>query len=268
MNNAGRIVKARRTSDFTQVPNEPLQRPDLSWKAKGLLCYLLSLHDDWVLHLSELPEHSTDGAASTRTAFKELQEAGYILSKKVRQTGSSLYGGWEHIVYDTPQAETAQNKQSTVNAVFVDTAAADATSADAKTTLYSNTNSTKTEHSTKTVEAELWPTFDDFWRLYAYAKEEKKCIDLWKKKDQRTKELIMAHLKDYIPSTPDKKYRKKPYNYLKNDGHNDEIINSSDARRIVGAGTNKNREHLAGLAKGYSERHSGGSSPGGNNRQP
>lgn len=230
MNNVGRIVKARRSNDFTQVPNDILQDPELTWKAKGLLCYLLSLHDDWVVHVSELHSHSKEGLAATRTAFKELQEAGYILSRRVKQDSGNLYAGWEHVVFDKPQPGNTQNKEIFVNAPAASAKPVDAPVVDAKTTPYINTNSTNTEESI------IWPTFNDFWTKYDKVKDEKKCREVWKKIPQAVRELIMEHLGKYIPATPDKTYRKNPYNYLKNDGYRDEIITATEAKRIVGNG--------------------------------
>ena len=67
--------------------------------------------------------------------------------------------------------------------------------------------------------------FSDFWNLY-----DKKVGDLPKlkkkwallKDKERTK--VMDHLPLYVPSTPNKKYRKDPYTYLNNSGWTDEII--------------------------------------------
>jgi hypothetical protein len=41
------IVKAKHTSEFFQMNNAPVQDPGLSWAARGLLAYLISLPEEW-----------------------------------------------------------------------------------------------------------------------------------------------------------------------------------------------------------------------------
>jgi hypothetical protein len=69
-----------------------------------------------------------------------------------------------------------------------------------------------------------WPSFNDFWNLYDKKTSRPKCEKLWKKLDHRAREQIMLHLTSYIPATPDKKFRKNPETYLRNEGWNDEVI--------------------------------------------
>jgi len=49
----------------------------LSWKAKGQLAYIMSLPDDWEIHVSELHTHARDGRESTASGLNELHAAGY-----------------------------------------------------------------------------------------------------------------------------------------------------------------------------------------------
>ena len=56
----------------------------MSWKAKGILAYALTLPDDWTFHISELARHAKDGEDSLRTGFKELKELGYVKRYPVR----------------------------------------------------------------------------------------------------------------------------------------------------------------------------------------
>jgi hypothetical protein len=46
----------------------------MSWKARGILIYMLSLPDDWEVHLSEIAKHSEkDGRDSFASGIKELE---------------------------------------------------------------------------------------------------------------------------------------------------------------------------------------------------
>ena len=72
------MIGKRIDGPYTVIGNAAAQDSQISWKAKGLLIYLLSLPKDWNIRLSELARHATDGIDSTRKAMDELLNAGYI----------------------------------------------------------------------------------------------------------------------------------------------------------------------------------------------
>jgi hypothetical protein len=95
------IKREKRSTPFVQIDKRPLQNKELSWKAKGILAYILSLPDNWQLYLNELKEHATDGRDSTASGFKELVESGYIVKSRIRKAGQ--FKGFDYIVSETPQ---------------------------------------------------------------------------------------------------------------------------------------------------------------------
>ena len=74
--------------DYTCVCNHAIRNKNLSFKAKGLFVYLLSLPDDWELYKSELKDHSKDKRVSIDLALNELIENGYLKISKT-QCGKS-----------------------------------------------------------------------------------------------------------------------------------------------------------------------------------
>lgn len=72
-------------------------------------------------------------------------------------------------------------------------------------------------------EAYVWPSFFDFWDKYDKKVGKPKAEVYWKKIDQGGREKIMLHLNSYVLEV-EKKYRKDPERYLKNQCWNDEII--------------------------------------------
>lgn len=79
------IFKRRKLSDnYTVINNEIIKDKTLSWKAKGLLIYILHLPNDWQIHLSELQNHATDGKASFNSGWKELVKSGYVEVEQLR----------------------------------------------------------------------------------------------------------------------------------------------------------------------------------------
>lgn len=73
-----------------------LNNPNLSWKAKGLLAYLLSLPKDWLIRISDLVNRSTDGETSVYSALRELREHRHARIVVIRKEDGKLAGRmWE-----------------------------------------------------------------------------------------------------------------------------------------------------------------------------
>ncbi len=91
-------IRMAPADEFTQVPNHILRDPRISFKAKGLLCTLLSNQSGkWVSYLTTLQKFSnTEGLTSLRSGLKELEEAGYLLKvfyvdKRTKQRRGSFW---------------------------------------------------------------------------------------------------------------------------------------------------------------------------------
>lgn len=99
--NTGQIIKSKIDNQFTFIPNALLRSDKISAKAKGLICFLLSLPTDWVLYKTTLPEYFKDGKDSLNSAWEELEELGYVVSVKVVGT-DGRFKGWNYMVYQEP----------------------------------------------------------------------------------------------------------------------------------------------------------------------
>ena len=84
------IFRQSKTNNYSIIHNEILRRNDISWKAKGIMCYILSLPDDWVIYLEELIEHATDKKASFRSGWNELTEKGYVRRFPIRNEAGKI----------------------------------------------------------------------------------------------------------------------------------------------------------------------------------
>jgi len=92
---------------FVVLDKTAINDPRLSWKAKGLHVYLLSLPDDWNIVMEDLGNRSSDGRASTRSGMEELLELGYASRTPSRGIGGRLKG-WDYDVYEVPQPRDGQ----------------------------------------------------------------------------------------------------------------------------------------------------------------
>jgi hypothetical protein len=96
-----RVHSSRKTDNFTIIDNAVLRNKALSFKARGLLCQLLSHRAGWVIRMSELKKDSLDGEFAIRGAIKELVAAGYMRSYRVQDAGGRL-AGWRYEVFEEP----------------------------------------------------------------------------------------------------------------------------------------------------------------------
>ncbi|MGE7951908.1 DnaD domain protein [Lysinibacillus xylanilyticus] len=94
------IIRVAKNSNYVVMNRTALNDNRLSWKAKGIMAYMLSMPDDWVFYMDELMTHSTDGKASFRAGFNELKECGYIERKPIRE--GQRIKEWETIVHEVP----------------------------------------------------------------------------------------------------------------------------------------------------------------------
>lgn len=94
------VYRQHRHTRYTVVPNDALERADLSWKAKGLLAYLLSRPDNWEARADQLATVSTDGRRAVLAARKELVDAGYLVEQRCRNAAGHLHTVTH--VFDTP----------------------------------------------------------------------------------------------------------------------------------------------------------------------
>lgn len=101
--NVTEFIRVEKSKNYTVIHNEFLRRNDLSWKAKGILAYVLSLPDDWNINLKELMQHATDGEGSFRSGWKELEEKGYAQRYPVKDEQTKRIKSWQTTIYEVAQ---------------------------------------------------------------------------------------------------------------------------------------------------------------------
>jgi hypothetical protein len=87
---------------FVMIDRTPIENPNLSWKAKGVLAYLISRPDNWIVQIGDLVKRSTDGVHAIRGAIKELEAAGHVHRKAVRDPVTKQFLRYELEVYELP----------------------------------------------------------------------------------------------------------------------------------------------------------------------
>lgn len=95
------IFRNEYRSNFTTLPNGALNDKALSFKARGILHYLLGKPNDWKTQITDLINNSTDGEGAIRSGIKELETAGYIIKKQIRDEQGKITG-YEYSVFSEP----------------------------------------------------------------------------------------------------------------------------------------------------------------------
>jgi hypothetical protein len=104
------IIRAQRPhSGFTVVRNDVAQDSRLSFRARGLLIYILSLPDNWRTDSVTLAKEGVEGRDAIRKCLTEMETTGYL---KRLKTQNEL-GHWETLwyVYDHPETTNAENTE-------------------------------------------------------------------------------------------------------------------------------------------------------------
>ena len=108
------VFRIDKTKDYTVMANHHLRNKELSLKAKGLLSLMLSLPDDWDYTTKGLAMICKDGVDSICSTVRELESAGYIQRRRVRDDHGRL-GEIEYTILEHPvNAESSPKRENPV----------------------------------------------------------------------------------------------------------------------------------------------------------
>ena len=97
------VFRINKTNNYTVMSNFHLQDKNLSYKAKGLLSYMLSLPEDWDYSINGLVAVSKEGTKAIRNILTELKENGYLIIEK-NQNDKGQYD-YEYQIYEIPHTQ-------------------------------------------------------------------------------------------------------------------------------------------------------------------
>ena len=96
------VFRVEKNRGYTVMSNHHLRNKDLSLKAKGLLSQMLSLPESWDFTLKGLSLINREQIDAIRAAVRELEQAGYIVRSRERDSQGRLRGA-DYIIYEQPQ---------------------------------------------------------------------------------------------------------------------------------------------------------------------
>lgn len=93
------IIRVAKRDRYSVIANEALEDSRLSWKARGLLAYLLSKPDGWTVNRDQLTAASdADGQTTVRSGLRELEACGYLVRVRTR-TSAGLFE-WHNEIHE------------------------------------------------------------------------------------------------------------------------------------------------------------------------
>ncbi len=95
------IRTKRKKHNFSIIDNSGLKDKTLSWKATGMLAYLMTKPDNWQISVANLTGSKSDKRDSTICALDQLQKAGYVYHKRYRDEGGRFQS--EYLVFETQE---------------------------------------------------------------------------------------------------------------------------------------------------------------------
>ncbi len=109
----GEAVTVHSYSDYRQtvvVPNATAQDSSLSWAARGLLVYMLSMPPKWHFHEHDLVNRSPMGRDHLRSIVRELEAHGYLQRhQRTDAKGRRMGSHWEVWAVPMPIDQGASN---------------------------------------------------------------------------------------------------------------------------------------------------------------
>jgi hypothetical protein len=107
------IVKFKKIPGrFITIDRGPIDDDDsLSFRAKGILTYLMGRPADWKPNQKEIATHTKDSLKSIRSGVKELQDAGYVVLTRSFSEETGKISGWVWNVSDDPENLPKQEKK-------------------------------------------------------------------------------------------------------------------------------------------------------------
>ncbi|MEV4500891.1 hypothetical protein [Streptomyces klenkii] len=100
------ILRRQLSSGFAILPTATLEDPRLSFRARGILAFLIAKPDDWEARTDAIARAGKEGRDAVRKAVQELKDAGYYRVVDDRRGDGTLRCYTE--VFDTAQEWVAE----------------------------------------------------------------------------------------------------------------------------------------------------------------
>jgi len=105
------VFRTEKVSDYAVIAKHHLKNRALSYKAKGLMTFMLSVPDDWDYSMAGLAVLASDGIDGVRSGIRELEKHGYLTRRRICDVSGKL-GDIEYTVHEVPQIPNGDEPDS------------------------------------------------------------------------------------------------------------------------------------------------------------
>ncbi|ATH60406.1 hypothetical protein BJG89_09000 [Staphylococcus nepalensis] len=217
----------KESGNFVTVHKNFIHDNNLTFKAKGILLYLLSRPDDWQIYESEILKHTRDGKDSLKSGIKELEEVGYVARTRKRNDKGHL-NGYEYLVYEHPiqNGNSYLGKSDDGKSNIGESNVGKTVNGESVTTNNNRTNNDLTNNNNTNNDSNTSATdvtrerFEEWWKLYDKKLDKKKAFSLFKSAlKQDGYETIMDGTREYLKTITNKQYQKYPKTFLSQESY-------------------------------------------------
>lgn len=114
------VFRINKEKNYTVISNYLLQDKNLSYRAKGLLSYMLSLPEDWNYTVRGLASLSKEGFKAIMSILRELEMNRYLVRERKQESNGRFY--YEYNIYEKPYTQKGiAVKGCTVNGTLQNT---------------------------------------------------------------------------------------------------------------------------------------------------
>ena len=107
------VHREEHNESYTVIDNAVLQNVNISFEARGFLCYLLSLPNDWCFTVRGIVKQTGCSKSVILRLVDELKAAGYLkLERKQDKQGRFTQSSWH--IYESPYEHHNIEKRNTV----------------------------------------------------------------------------------------------------------------------------------------------------------
>lgn len=217
------ITRAGSRDRFTVVHNRTIEDDRLSFRALGLLVFILSKPDNWRTHVAHLATTHSEGREAVRVALGELEECGYVERKWMRGEGE-LTPSMHYLVSELPACPEIGNPENWASR-----------NRPAQKPAPSNKGSKEvvsTDSQQTLTPDPVTAAFDEFWRIYPQKTAKGQARKAWAgavKRAGGTAKILEGAARYAADPNRDPKYTAHPSTWLNGERWDDEPIPSRTA---------------------------------------
>ena len=104
------VFKIEKNKNYTIMSNYHLRDKNLSYKAKGLLSFMLSLPEDWDYSVNGLVSLSKENIKAVRTGLKELEDNHYLIRERINLENGKF--DYNYFIYEIPHFEEHKHDEN------------------------------------------------------------------------------------------------------------------------------------------------------------